>query len=88
MQPSEKLTLNLIYYNFTLNEPSALTGGVTNVTSDDWGDEINLIADWQATDKIYVIGVAGVLFPGEAAEQWVGGGDNWLYSMLYASYAF
>src|SRR5512139_206584 len=87
MQASEKLTLNLIYYNFTLDHPSALTGGGT-VTSDDWGDEVNLIADWQATDKVYVIGVAGVLFPGQAAEQWVGGNDNWLYSMLYASYAF
>jgi hypothetical protein len=88
MQASEKVTLNLIYYNFTLDEPAALTGGVTPVTSDDWGDEVNFIVDWQATDKVYVIGVAGVLFPGEAAEQWVGGDDNWLYSMLYASYAF
>jgi hypothetical protein len=84
-QPSEKVTLNLIYYNFTLDEPTALAGGVT---SDDWGDEVNLIVDWQATDKVYVIGVAGVLFPGDAAAQWVGGDDNWLYSMLYASYAF
>ena len=84
-QPSEKVTLNLIYYNFTLDEPSALAGGVT---SDDWGDEVDFIVDWQATDKVYVIGVAGVLFPGDAAEQWVGGDDTWLYSMLYASYAF
>jgi hypothetical protein len=88
MQASEKLTLNLIYYNFKLDHPAALTGGVTPVTSDDWGDEVNFIADWQATDKVYVIGVAGALFPGKAAEQWVGGNDNWLYSMLYASYAF
>ena len=85
MQASEKLTLNLIYYNFSLDEPAALSPGVT---SDDWGDEVNLIADWAATDKVYVIGVAGVLFPGKAAEQWVGGDENWLYSMLYASYAF
>lgn len=84
-QATEKLTLNLIYYNFTLDEPSALDPGVT---SDDWGDEVNFIADWAATDKIYVIGVVGALFPGEAAEQWVGGDDNWYYSMLYASYAF
>jgi hypothetical protein len=93
MQPSEKVTLNLIYYNFTLDEPSALQGPdpVTldpGVTSDDWGDEVNFIADWQATDKVYVIGVLGALFPGDAAEQWVGGDDTWLYSMLYASYAF
>jgi hypothetical protein len=85
MQPSEELTLNLMYYNFSLDEPSALGGGVT---SDDWGDEIDFIVDWAATDKIYLIGVAAVLFPGEAAEQWVGGDANWYYSMLYASYAF
>lgn len=85
MQPDEKVTLNLIYYNFSLDHPAALA---PNVTSDDWGDEVNFIVDWQATDKVYVIGVAGVLFPGDAAEQWVGGNDNWLYSMLYASYAF
>jgi hypothetical protein len=85
MQASEKVTLNLLYYNFTLDHPATLGAGVT---SDDWGDEIDFIVDWQATDKIYVIGVAAVLFPGKAAEQWVGGDDNWLYSMLYASYAF
>lgn len=85
MQPAEKVTLNLMYYNFSLVEPSALSPGVT---SDDWGDEVDFIVDWQATDKVYVIGVVGVLFPGKAAEQWVGGDDNWLYSMLYASYAF
>jgi Alginate export len=85
MQASEKVTLNLIYYNFTLDEPAALDAGVT---SDDWGDEVDFIVDWQATDKVYVIGVVAVLLPGEAAEQWVGGDDNWLYSMLYASYAF
>jgi hypothetical protein len=85
MQPSEKVTLNLMYYNFSLDEPSALDSGVT---SDDWGDEVDFIVDWQATDKVYVIGVVAVLFPGEAAEQWVGGNDNWLLGMLYASYAF
>lgn len=85
MQASEKVTLNLLYYNFSLVEPSTLGAGVT---SDDWGDEIDFTVDWQATDKIYVIGVAAVLFPGEAAEQWVGGNDNWLLGMLYASYAF
>ena len=85
MKASETVTLNLIYYNFTLDHPSALA---SNVTSDKWGDEVDFITDWQATKKVYVIGVLGVLFPGKAAEQWVGGNDNWLYSMLYASYAF
>jgi hypothetical protein len=29
-----------------------------------------------------------MLFPGDAATQWTGGNDNWLYSMLYLSYAW
>lgn len=84
-QPREDLTLNLLYYNFKLDEPESLDFAVTD---DDWGDEINFTADWEATDRIYIIGVAGVLFPGKAAKQWVGGDENWLYSMLYASYSF
>jgi hypothetical protein len=83
--PSEKWTLNLFYYDFTLNEPSGLD---SVVTSDDWGDEINFTADWAATDEWYIIGVLGVLLPGDAAEQWVGGDEDWLYSMLYVSYTF
>ena len=83
--PNDSWTLNLLYYQFKLNEPSALDPAVT---SDDWGDEINFTADWAATDNWYLIGVAGVLFPGDAAKQWVGGDDDWLYSMIYASYSF
>jgi hypothetical protein len=81
--PLETLTVNLLYYHFTLDEPAAF-----GVTSDEWGDEINLTADWQATEHLYVIGVVGVLMPGNAAEQYTGGNDDWLYSMLYASFAW
>jgi len=82
--PAEAWTLNLMYYNFSLNEPAGLD---PTVTSDDWGDEINFTADWAATDNWYLIGVLGVLFPGAAAEQWVGGDEDWLYSMIYVSYS-
>ncbi len=84
-QPVDTLTLNLIYYNFSLDEPATFAPGVT---ADDWGDEINFMADWQATEKLYVIGVVGVLFPGDAAEQFTGGDDDWVYSMLYGSYSW
>ena len=83
--PSESLTLNLIYYQFSLNEPASLD---PSVTSDDWGDEINFTADWAVTDNWYLIGVLAVLKPGDAAEQWVGGDEDWLYSMFYASFSF
>lgn len=84
-QPNEALTLNLLYYDFSFNVPASLDPAVT---SDDWGDEINFTADWAVTDKWYLIGVLAVLFPGDAAEQWVGGDEDWLYSMFYVSYTY
>jgi hypothetical protein len=84
-QPREDLTLNALYYNFTLDQPESLGAGVT---SDDWGDELDLALDWAASDQLYVIGVLGLLMPGDAAQQWVGGDEDWLYSMLYGSYSW
>jgi hypothetical protein len=84
-QPNDALTLNLLYYNFSINVPASLDAAVT---SDDWGDEINLTADWAVTDNWYLIGVLAVLFPGDAAKQWVGGDEDWLYSMFYVSYTY
>jgi hypothetical protein len=84
-QPNDKITLNVLYYDFTLDHPSSLGDGVT---SDDWGQELNFTVDWQATERIYVIGVLGNLSPGKAAEQWVGGDKDWRYSMLYVSYSY
>jgi hypothetical protein len=90
-QPHEDITMNVIYYNITLDQAGPF--GETSVTSDDFGDEVDLTLDWQATEKIYVIGVLGVLMPGDAAEEWVSDGatfagdDDWVYMMLYASYS-
>ncbi len=84
-QPTEALTLNLFYYDFKLNFPASLD---SSVSSDDWGDEINFTADWAVTDNWYLIGVLAALLPGDAAKQWVGGNDDWLYSMFYVSYSF
>jgi hypothetical protein len=83
--PVESLTLNLFWFDFSLDHPESLAPGVT---SDDWGQEINLIADWAVNDHWYVIGSAGVLSPGDAAEQWVGGDENWYNFMAYVSYTF
>jgi hypothetical protein len=84
-QPSEALTLNFLYYDFSLNVPASLDPAVTR---DDWGDEINVTADWAVSDNWYLIGVLAVLFPGDAAGQWVGGDENWLSSMFYVSYTY
>jgi hypothetical protein len=84
-QPSDSVTLNVIYYDFTLDQQHVWGDPVS---SDDWGQEIDLTVDWAATDQIYVIGVLGALLPGDAAEEWVGNDQDWLYSMLYVSYSY
>ena len=76
-------TLNVLYYKLALDEPVSF-----GVTSKDWGDEVNLTIDWQATDKLLVTGVLGALFPGDAAEQYTGGSDNWLHAMAYVKFSF
>ena len=83
LKPLQRVELNVFYYRFALVEPAALAPGVT---SDDFGDEVDITADWKATDRIDVTGVLGCLMPGDAAQQWVGGDDDWLYAMLYVSF--
>jgi len=82
-KPNENVTLNLFYYDFKLDTKTIFG---TPVGSDHFGDEVDFTCDWQATKRLYVIGVIGALIPGDAAKQWVGGDNNWLYSMLYVSY--
>ena len=83
-QPQEGVTLNLFFYSFTLDHPAALDPAVTD---DDYGNEVDFIVDWAVTEHASLTGVVGALFPGDAAEQWVGGDDDWLYAMLLISYS-
>ena len=57
--PLEKVTVNLFYYNFTFDDPQAF-----GVTSDDYGDEVDLTVDWQATERVFVSAVLAQLNPG------------------------
>lgn len=83
MQPKEGITLNALYYQFSFDQPLNISSG----TSDDWGDEINFAVDWEASDRLYVIGVLGLLMPGTVAEDLIGNND-WLQAMLYLSYSW
>ncbi len=85
MQPTGSVTLNVMYYDFTLDQKQ-IWG--TPVSSDDWGQELNFTLDWAATEQIHVIGILANLAPGDAAKEWTGGEEDWLYSMLYVSYTY
>ncbi|MBK7728720.1 MAG: alginate export family protein [Gammaproteobacteria bacterium] len=85
LQPGARVTLNVMYYDFTLDQEQ-IRGDP--VRSDDWGQEIDFTVDWAVTDSVAVIGVLGNLMPGDAAKQWTGGDKDWLYSMIYVSYGY
>ena len=81
--PNDRLVLNAIYYNFSLDQPHIFG---QPVGSTDWGDEVNLVADYSIDDRWFLSGVFGLLAPGQAAINWAGGDKNWSYFMLYARY--
>lgn len=83
LAPRESLAFNLLLYRFEFDE----TAG-TGLTSDDWGDELDLIVDWAWDERLSFVGVLGVLAPGRAATQLTGGDDDWVLGALYASFSW
>ena len=67
--PYDNLFLTASYFDFNIEEPGA---GV----DDDFGQEINLIADWAVNDNMSITGAYGILQPGGNAEATFGGNDD------------
>ena len=85
LSPTEDITLNVLYYNFTLDQLQIFGDPVDG---DDFGDEVNLSMDWAVNDNLFVIFTLGALFPGAGAKSWTGGDKDWLHSMVYGGYEF
>ncbi len=93
--PREDLVLGLYYIYYRLDEkPNSITPRPpTNprdalITDKNLGQEINLTADWNATDSIYVGVMAGLMIPEKGAKEFFGDDDNWGVLMLNLSYSF
>ena len=84
LSPNDDWTLNVIYYDFKLDQPQIFGDPVG---STDWGDEINLAADYPIGDRWFLNGVIAWLKPGAAATNWTGGKKTWTYGMLYVSFS-
>lgn len=80
---TDTVSVTASWLNFTLDEP-----GQIGVMDEAFGDEIDLIVDWQATDRLFLSAVAAVMVPGDGAKQFTGGDETWSHVMLYASVAF
>jgi hypothetical protein len=85
VKPVKSLDIHFLYYHFNIDQPESLAD---NVTASDFADEIDLIADWQVNERLSISGVLALAIPDNAARQFTGGNQTWLYSMLYASWTF
>jgi hypothetical protein len=83
LAPRDSVTFDVMYYRFTLDQPASF-----GAAADDWGDELDFTIEWDAAETVSVTGVLGVLRPGDAAEQIVGGGSDWTHAMLLVSYSW
>ena len=85
LTPEDSVTLNLIYLNYTFVNPAAFS-----VTSPDYGNEADLLADWQFTEIIKFSAGIEAFIPSEGGKQYLGGNANkvWIQEMLYASFDF
>lgn len=83
--PSDAVSTGLIGYSFTLDQPSWY--GIP-VTSKDIATELDLYLDWKANSNFLVSVVAAFANPGEAVAEAVDRTDDFIYGMLYVTYAY
>jgi hypothetical protein len=84
LTPVESVTLNLIYVNFAFVNPTAFA-----LTSPNYGNELNLLADWEFSDALEFSAGIEAFIPGKAGKQYLGDGNKvWLQGLLTASFTF
>jgi hypothetical protein len=83
LTPATNVTFDMMLYRFTLDRPASF-----GASSDDWGDELNFTLEWHGDQGVALTGVLGVLRPGAAAEQIVGGHRDWRHAMLLVAYSW
>lgn len=81
--PTERLRLTALYYCFQLDDPAS-----AEVASDDFAQEIDLIAEYELTRDIDLGAVAAMAFPGDAAEELTGSDSTWSQLLLFVGLEF
>jgi hypothetical protein len=88
--PRQDLTLNLIYYKFILTstQQTIVAKPLNPVTSKDFADEIDLIADLTLASWWSLTASFATAIPDTAAKQMSGGTSTWLQGMLASTFTF
>ena len=83
--PSDALSGGLLFFNFSLDQPTSLGA---NVTDKDVALEIDAYTDWKLNKNFTLSLVAAYGDPGKAVQQSSGRTKNFLYGMAYIGYSF
>ena len=83
--PSDMISGGLLFFNFSLDEPTSLGA---NVTDKDVALEIDAYTDWKLNKNFTLSLVAAYGDPGKAVQQSSGRTKNFLYGMAYIGYSF
>jgi hypothetical protein len=96
LQPSDTLTLQVIYNYYTLIDQVAeiaahdVNPRAANIHSKHIGQGIDFVTDWTASDHLAFTGVIAAFDPGAGMQQYVetNNGSWWLHFMLYTKVSF
>jgi hypothetical protein len=83
--PAESVGAGVMFYKFTLDQPSALADGVT---SNDLAQEFDAYVDWEITSHFTASFVGAFANPGTAARQAFNRTKNFSYGMMFLAYKY
>lgn len=91
--PRDDLVVHLLGHYAELDRlPNEIASRVSmraaSVTSRRVAEEVDLVAEWTATDWLSLSGVIGAAFPNQAAQEYTGGAETWVHFMLFSQIAF
>jgi len=85
LQPTEKVGMGVIVYDFRLDEPASYGPGVTDRHA---AVEADGYVDWTLNDNFTISVVGAYAHPGKAVEQLTGRTKPFSYGMVYVAYHF
>ena len=89
LEPSDVVTVNLIYYKFLLDDKDQEFGLTPSRVSDrSLADEFDLIVDLAPTNWWSITGTFSVANPNKGFRQAVNGSDTWINGYLYMNFNF
>ncbi len=83
LKPTENLTLNLLYFHFSLDDAAGFGTSGSN-----FADEYDLAVDYTLNDHVSFSVVGAAADPHSGATNFTGGNDVWYYSMFYTNISF